>query len=311
MTDETTVMRGVAQLFLTTLFFVSLSSSVRAAAIPPLKCVTFNLLHGGVLSGLVGDAQDLDRRLDMVVEDLRVLEADIVGLQEASTSKGRGNVAERLAVQLGFHYVYAPAGFRFFSNEYVNALIAWVMNFTEGPAILSRFPITTWKVYDLPRCGRFTDPRVLLFAEVQIPWGRVLVCSTHISGDPCQAKRVAELIHELRGQFPVLLMGDFNALEDSSALAVLRQEAGLIDTFRELNPTVPGFTVWQQVSASVPTVHRRVDYLFLLPGTEFPERVRSSRVVLNTPRTLADGRTLWPSDHYGVLSEIELGPPSR
>ena len=32
------------------------------------------------------------------------------------------------------------------------------------------------------------------------------------------------------------------------------------------------------------------------------------RLVLNTPRCLPDGKTLWPSDHYGVAAEIELFP---
>src|SRR5713101_2560480 len=95
--------------FVLALFLAFTDSPVMADPAPPLKCVTFNLLHGGVYSGLRGNAQDLDHRLEMVVEELRSLGPDIIGLQEASTSKERGNVAERLATQLGFHYVYAPA----------------------------------------------------------------------------------------------------------------------------------------------------------------------------------------------------------
>ena len=134
---------------------IIMSSATWAAPSSPLRCISFNLLHGGVFSGRTGNAQDLDRRLDMVAEELQALEADIVGLQEASTSTERGNVAERLAKRLGFHYVYAPASFRLFSSEMVNALTTWVMNFTEGPAIISRFPITAWKAYDLPALWPF------------------------------------------------------------------------------------------------------------------------------------------------------------
>src|SRR5437867_3030429 len=152
----------VAWLFVLAFFTAATGSAVMAAPAPSLKYVTLNLLHGGVFSGLTGNAQDLDRRLEMVVEELRTLGADVIGLQEASVSKGRGNVAERLAAQLGFHYVYAPASFRLFTSEKINAVIAWVMNFTEGPAIVSRFPIVASEAHDLPRCGRFTDPRVPL-----------------------------------------------------------------------------------------------------------------------------------------------------
>ncbi len=285
-----------------------MSSTTLAVSRVSVTCLSFNLLHGGVFSGRTGDAQDLDRRLDMAAEELQALGADIIGLQEASISAERGNVAERLATRLGFRYVYAPASFRIFPIEFINTFTNWVMNFSEGPAILSRYPITTWKAYDLPRCGRFTDPRVLLAAEIQAPGGPLHVLSTHISGDPCQARGVQEIVLSYRNALPVLLMGDFNAVETSPAIRLLTNDAGLIDTFRLKNPTDTGATVWQRVNNPQPMVSRRVDYLFLLPGTALPGHVRSSRVVLNAPRLLSDGRTLWPSDHHAVLSEIELSP---
>ncbi|NOT53139.1 MAG: endonuclease/exonuclease/phosphatase family protein [Deltaproteobacteria bacterium] len=293
-------------------FFLLISGSlVHANPAPPLKCVSFNLLHGGVFSGLTGETQDLDRRLSMVVKELRRLEPDILGLQEASTGRSRGNVAQRLAAQLGFHYVYAPASFRVFTSERANAVAAWVMNLTEGPAIVSRFPIVSWTAHDLPRCGRWTDPRVLLTADVQTPWGMLRVGSTHISGNTCQAEAVASVIQQQQNSLPLLLLGDFNAHEHTPAITHLTQKLGLIDTFRLMNPTTPGLTVWQRVEATAPTVFRRVDYVFFLPGKAFPGSVRSSRVILNTPHQLPDGRTLWPSDHFGVLSEVEAFPDAN
>jgi endonuclease/exonuclease/phosphatase family metal-dependent hydrolase len=282
-----------------------------AQAAPPLKCVTFNVLHGGVFSGLRGNAQDLDRRLEIAVEEFRALQPDIIGLQEASTGRRRGNVAERLATQLGFHYVYAPASFRLFASETLNNFIGWVMNLTEGPAIVSRFPIVSSETYDLPRCGRFTDPRVLLCAELETPWGRVHACSTHISGDVCQTESIIRFFHRQHNSLPLLLMGDFNATESSPAITTLTRKAGFVDTFRAVNPTAPGLTVWQWVYAPRPTAFRRVDYLFLLPGADFPGKVLNSRLVLDVPRRFQDGQVLWPSDHYGVLTEVELFPPTQ
>ena len=292
------------------LFAVLIHSATMARPILPLKCVTFNLLHGGVFSGLRGNAQNLDRRLDLVVEELRTLGADVIGVQEASWGRGRGNVAERLATQLGFHYAYAPASFRLFSSEILNGMVATVMNLTEGPAIISRFPIASWQAYDLPRCGRFTDPRVLLCAELQTPWGSLHACSTHTSGNLCQSKSVIDVIHSRRGPLPVLLMGDFNAPEHSPAITALIQEAGFIDTFRSVNPVAPGLTVWQNVDVPRPTVLRRVDYLFLMPGTKTAGRVLSSQVVFDAPRRFPDGQMVWPSDHYGVLTEVEVFSPT-
>lgn len=301
----------VVRLLVLTLFIALINSEDVAESSPPLKCVTFNLLHGGVFSGLKGNAQDLDRRLEMAAKELHALGADIIGVQEASTGWARGNVAERLAAQLGFHYVYTPASFRLFGSEWINTFISWVMNFTEGPAIISRFPIVASEAHDLPRCGQFTDPRVLLYAELQTPWGLLPVSSTHISRDACQeqAKSIVDFLYERRGSLPILLMGDFNATEDSPPIAVLTQ-AGFVDTFRVANPTAPGLTVWQRVNVPHPTVFRRVDYLFLLPGKDFGGRVHSSRLVLNTPQHFPDGTVLWPSDHYGVLTELEMFPPS-
>jgi len=297
-------------LLLVTAWTTGASAEPMAGPAPVLKYVTLNVFHGGVLSGLTGNDEDLDRRLEIVAEELSALGADIVGLQEVSTSRRRGNVAARLAARLGFHYVYAPSLFRLFASEWHNRLAAALLNFTEGPAIVSRFPIVTWEAHKLPRCGRFFDPRVLLFAELLTPWGQLPVFSTHTSGDPCHTKRVAELVRDRRGPLPAVLMGDFNAVEGSPVMTALTEETGFLDVFRAANPTASGLTVWQRVDAAEPTVRRRVDYLFLIPGTDVPGTVVGSRVVLDTPRRLAEGKVLWPSDHYGVLGEVAVFPPS-
>lgn len=195
-----------AWLFLAAALPTASGGQVAAGSAPPLKFVTFNLFHGGVLSGLGGDAKDLDGRLEITGAELRRLGADVVGLQEASTGRGRGSAAARLAAQLGFHHVYAPASSRFFGNNGVDRVIAFLLNFTEGPAILSRFP-------------------------------------------------------------------------------------------------------WQRIEEPIPTVMRRVDYVFVVPGTEFAGRVLSSRVILDAPRQVGDGKVLWPSDHYGILAELDVFPP--
>jgi endonuclease/exonuclease/phosphatase family metal-dependent hydrolase len=268
--------------------------------------VTFNLLHGGLCSGLVGCAQALGHRLDLAVATLRRLNADIIGLQEASTSRARGNVATRLAARLGYQVVYAPASARLFPCERLNAWLARLLNFTEGPALLSRFPIRHWAVEVLPRGGRLTEPRVLLYATVQTPWGLLPVATTHTSGQPRQHRRIAAVLHRYRRALPTILLGDFNALEDSAAMAALTHAAGFHDAFRRVHATACGFTSDQVLTAPAPTVSQRIDYTLLLPGAEVPGRVWRSEVILNRPGRLPDGRVLWPSDHYGVLTEVEL-----
>jgi len=282
---------------------------VTAEPVRPLRVVSYNILHGGVLSGLNGKDEDLEARLRISVEQLRALDADIIGLQEASTSRQRGNVAERLARELGYHHhAYAPTLFRFFSLEFINRHVSWMFNFTEGPAIVSRFPIVGWEFHGLPRCNGYFDPRVLLQATVRTPWGDMGIASTHTSRGFCQADRVVELIEERRGVYASVLMGDFNAVEDSTGIRRLTHQAGYVDAFRTANPDDPGATVFQAIRAPGPTVRRRVDFVFLVPGHVVPGRVLSSRVVLNTPGALDNGQTLWPSDHYGVLAELDVFP---
>jgi endonuclease/exonuclease/phosphatase family metal-dependent hydrolase len=271
----------------------------------PLRVVTFNLLHGGPSSGLVGDGESLEARLALTTTDLRGLTPDVVGLQEASVGRGRGNVAARLAAALDMHYVHGPATTRVLPIPFVNRLLVRVMNFAEGPAVLSRYPITDWEVYDLPRCAKRLDARVLVRAEIATPWGPLTAFSTHLGRDDCQVARVAEIVRERAARGPTIVMGDFNASEATPAITHLH-DAGLIDAFRAANPAAPGYTVWQRPGAPERTVGRRVDYIFVAGVPAERTVACASRVVLDTPRRDVDTGVLWPSDHYGVLAELNL-----
>jgi endonuclease/exonuclease/phosphatase family metal-dependent hydrolase len=269
-----------------------------------LRFVTFNLLHGGIFSELSGADQGLEDRFRLAVEGLRALDADVVGLQEASTGRRRGNVTARLATALGYHYVHAPAATRPFGSEHMRRAVASVLGFTEGPALLSRFPIARWQVYELPRCGRPFDVRVLVFAELQTPAGRLAAFSAHTSGDACHARAVAEFVRANPGPLPAVVMGDFNAPDTSPAVWFLTRQSGFVDVFGLTNPAASGYTDGQDVEVARATANERIDYVFLVPGQRVPGRPVRSRVVLGEPSER--GRVRWPSDHYGVLAEIAL-----
>ena len=263
----------------------------------PLRIVTINLLHGGMTSELAGRDQHLEERLTMVVRELRTLGADVVGVQEASRGRRRGDVAARLASALGFHHVYAQAAPRW-------PLVSRVLGLEEGPAVLSRFPIVTSHAHPIDGCGGLYR-RVLVCAELATPRGPLEACSTHLDGSDCHAERVASILGARPRTAPLLLMGDLNATEQSKGIRNLIAALGLVDTFRAANPAAPGFTVWQPVWLERPFASRRVDFILLAPGANTRGRVVASRVVLNHP-SRTQGRVLWPSDHYGVLSEVEI-----
>jgi endonuclease/exonuclease/phosphatase family metal-dependent hydrolase len=275
-----------------------------------VRFVTLNVLHGGPLSGWTGKDSHLEARLDLVSEALRELSPDVVALQEASWSRSRGDVASRLAGRLGLNHAYSPSSMRLFDTSWFNRAAAALMDFSEGPAILSRFPIARSETHKLPRCGRRLDPRVLLFVELVTPAGLLPVFSTHTSGHACHAEAVAALVRERRGDLPGVLMGDLNAVESSTAIKSLLEEAGLVDAFRAKHPEAPGYTVWQPVLVPERRAFRRVDYVLMAPGRIFPGAVVDSRVVVDAPGRLPDGSAIWPSDHYGVLADLAVFPPA-
>lgn len=268
--------------------------------------MSFNLYHGGPASGWTGDGAGLERRLDMVTRALRALDPDVVALQESSWGWWRGNVAARLGRALGLHHVYAPATARVV--PLVGPLVVRAIGFSEGPALLSRFPVLGWEAHPLPRCLRRLDARVALRVELGTPWGPVEVVSTHATrgANGCQLEALADLVVARPSDRLLLVMGDLNVSEEAPALRALRDRAGLVDAFRAANPEAPGLTVWQRVDAPAPTVFRRVDYILVRPGPGGQGRVVGSRVVLDRPERGEDGATLWPSDHYGVLADLAM-----
>jgi len=302
----------VLPLFLVSAMTLSVSSSAAQDEPQLLRVVTFNLLHDGPASGFFEGDTYLEERLEIVIHELKALDPDIVAVQEASDSRKHGNVAERLARALGFHVVFAPATDRVFRLAPLDWTIVGAMGFKEGSAVLSRYPIVASEVTDLPRCRQWIEPRILLRVEISIGRGPLQIYSTHLArGDDCQMVRVGEIVRERRGAGLSLLMGDFNAPETSPALTTLRREAGFVDAFRDANPDAPGPTVWQRIDVEKATASKRVDFILYLQGLETSATVRSSRLVLDHPGRLPDGRVLWPSDHYGVLAEFEVGPVNR
>lgn len=276
-----------------------------------LTVVSHNVLHGGPWSGFAGDGQRLERRMALIADELASLRPDVIALQEAAVSRRLGDVPARLAHRLGHHHVHAPATSYVFGEGILSRLVVGALGFREGPAILSRFPILESEVYELPRCQNRLDPRVLLRARLDTPWGPIDVFSAHIWRDECQARRVAALVAASRNGLPSVLMGDFNAVESSPAIRAMTGEAGFIDAYRRANPDTRGATVWQRIDAPHSTARRRIDYIFLVPGLAFPGGVAASRIVLDTPHRLPDGTTVWPSDHYGVLAELIVSGNAR
>lgn len=278
-----------------------------------LRVLTYNLLHDGPWSGFFESGTHLTERLAMTIQELQRLQPDVIALQEASDSRKHGNVPQQIADALGYQMVFTPATEHVFGIGLLDRLITAAIGFREGPAILSRYPIAASEVYDLPRCRHRLDPRILLRTEIDAPDGPVQVFSTHTSrGDECQLQRVGELFGEHRGTGRAILMGDLNTGEQSPVLTGWQKEPGFIDVFRVANPGVSGGTVWQDIYVDWPTADRRVDFIFLFDGShDRSPVVHSSHLAFDHPGYLPNGDALWPSDHRGVLADIEFVPIDR
>ena len=186
------------------------------------------------------------------------------------------------------------------------------MDFSEGPAILSRFPIVRSETHRLPRCGRRLDPRVLLFAELATP-GRPAsgVLDTHQRATPATREAVAALVRERRGDLPGVLMGDLNAVESSEAITALVAETrGSSTPSAPCTPDAPGPRSGSRSPRPSAGPFAGSTTCSSFPGRAFPGAVMDSRVVVDAPGRLPDGTPLWPSDHYGVLADLTVFPPS-
>jgi len=267
----------------------------------PLRVVSFNLYHGGVTSVRWGDGDLLEKRSGMVATQLRQIGADVIGVQEASVGRDRGDVAARVAAELGYQHVRAAAGWRWMPR-----LVHAALGFEEGPAVLSRLPIVSSQATALAPCG-LAYRRMLVCARVAAASGPLEVCSVHTSASTCEQRSLAAALARRDASVPLVLTGDLNARPDARGIRGLRRKLGLVDVFDTANPGAPGFTVWQAPRESRPSATRRVDYVLARPGKRGSLGVAASWIVLRTPDRGPDLRMLWPSDHYGVLADLVFG----
>ncbi|WP_373044786.1 endonuclease/exonuclease/phosphatase family protein [Vulgatibacter sp.] len=263
-----------------------------------IRLVTFNLQ--GLAAGW------FEGREQAVIEGLRRLDPDVVLLQEASIRYGSGvdneprvyNQARAVGDGIGHHFcAFAPYG-----NP-----IETMSPQQGGLATVSRLPIVSVRSRRLPS-GHRHDGRVALLCSVQTSFGEIELVNTHLSWRPEETEtRLVQLGLVLEEVAPApwrdgtpraVLAGDLNAEEGEAAIALARQR--LRDAWRTLHPAGPGTTwaTWNGLNRHPEMGDRRLDYVFCPPEVE----VRRCEVVLDE----ADPH--WPSDHFGVLAELEWSP---
>lgn len=247
---------------------------------------------------------DVETRRPAIVETLRRLDADVIGLQEFSSREP--DMGGWLRDELGYEVVTSPDGE---SDRYglVNA-------------IASRHPVVehTWEYLDV---GELPPHRTVLQTTIDVAGVSVPVACTHLSHGfdqsalrQRQLDQIAGLVDARRGdpkaEFPPIVIGDLNAVPDSDEI---RRTTGLAP------PAVPGLVFtdcWSQVGDGIGVTYSADNHH--VNDSAWPER-RLDYVLVGWPRPRPAGNPVRatrfgiepvdgvvPSDHYGVAVDIRL-----
>jgi len=254
-----------------------------------LDVATLNIWH---------DSGPWPQRRELILDELMRLKPDLVGLQEVLDQPGGPNQAEELAVPLGYEVAYAAASRR---SDGV-----W-----QGNALLSRRPVRRSETIALPAEG--VEPRALLLTLVDTADGELPVCVTHLAWEHAHAAvrtrqveaalgAIDEAVAELPEALPAVLMGDFNAAPGAGELSALQD--GWVDAWL-IGGHGPGATfdpendyarAWDEPA-------ERIDYVFV---EDDPRALVGRAEIVFAAPTVIEGDRIWPSDHYGVLCQLEL-----
>jgi endonuclease/exonuclease/phosphatase family metal-dependent hydrolase len=197
-----------------------------------VRIATFNILHGRSLDdGRV----DVDR----LAAAVKSLDADVLGLQEVDRDQPRSQGADLTAV--------AAEAMGATEHQFVAALHGtpggtWMAatgeeqpgSATYGIALLSRYPVVSWRVVRLPPLRASVplwstwtnrpflardEPRVAIAAVLEGPDGEFTVCNTHLSFIPgWNARQLRQLVRSLTGtREPLVLLGDLNMEQRQAA----------------------------------------------------------------------------------------------
>jgi endonuclease/exonuclease/phosphatase family metal-dependent hydrolase len=245
--------------------------------------------------------------MGLVVDGIRALDPDVVALQEVREVPNQlPNQARALATALGYHPVFEPA--TPFAGGY------------EGLAFLCKTPIHEHRAVELPHAEP-NERRIVLSVCVGLP--KIWIHTTHLNYRLTHGKQredqvcfIANRISEIASDHPQVLCGDLNARPESDEIRYLR---GLVtlenrrvyfqDAWARLHPDDPGFT-WATSNPNTKILEflepdRRLDYIFVTPmRRDGRGRIHRCQIVLDKPNS----QGVYPSDHYGLLAEIQLEP---
>jgi endonuclease/exonuclease/phosphatase family metal-dependent hydrolase len=246
-----------------------------------------------------------EERLRLIREGIRRLDPDLVGLQEILSHEGQSQ-ADAIREGLGYEGAFGLA------HDLGGGVHL-------GNAVLSRWPLASVRVHDLPT-GETSERRSLLHAEIASPHGVIPFFVTHLNWKlhhgvvrEAQVAAIAEIVRTTAPMsgLPPVLVGDFNAEPEASEIRFLKglQSLGgksnhFADCFGQVG-VGPGFTFDSTRNPFAEETHeypRRIDYIFVRgPDNQVRGKPVSARVVMDE---VENG--IAATDHYGVFAEVSI-----
>ena len=163
------------------------------------------------------DVRDLSRSADVLQG------ADIAAIQEVSGTLFYGwqNQARQLAEALQMGYLFAPTSWKWFQPY-------------AGSALLSKFPVRSWSIDQLPAAEGDNGYRNLITAVVDIQDRPVTLLITHLDrrqSNTLQLNYVFERFSASEG--PTILLGDLNTDLSNEAIQRMVASPGVRDVIDE------------------------------------------------------------------------------
>ncbi|MBW4602692.1 MAG: endonuclease/exonuclease/phosphatase family protein [Calothrix sp. FI2-JRJ7] len=262
-----------------------------------VKVVTINILF---------DMECWKKRSKLLVDELKVINADLIALQEINIQEQTGHW---LAQQLNMPYMYLVP---FQAPPYINGP-------EYGIGILSRYPFVLQQQLDLKSQGRLAQ-----YVQVNINNQPLIFCNGHYYWQPGatparmeQFKLLVNWLSEL-SSLPIVVVGDFNATPDTPEIEFIREH--FISAYAAYHGQEPEYTcptplmktknnLTRTIGHRVANilVHRKIepwrgtlDYIFI------NQRLQVYNCELILTKSAPDNQQIYASDHFGIVAELKV-----
>ncbi len=237
------------------------------------------------------DNENWPERFKLILEQIREIDPDIIGLQEVIQRADLDNQAQQLADSLGYDYYFDSVDDESRDQRF-------------GNAIVSRYPIEETTFRALVPLDAY---RKAVHARINVNGNIVDVYNTHLHnpGDATQTRMdqindMQDFIEETSTGDLIFVTGDFNANPDWDEMELMYEHyVDVYPLFHENHLEPEHSTLNYHLGHS----QRRIDYVFFHQDNNDDLNPLSAEIVLDEPDEEGEN---YPSDHFGVVAEFEV-----